>query len=160
MLFLQKNLCLHNHLLFFTLFLLSAISGYIYSIRCFFFLLPPLLVKGGHCCAVTWAAPSAIVHRPTDQTVISRTHRRTLLCTSSHKSACLLSWKCTAAAVYPVETRKTSCTVLRVKTPSHIINTSRLRSLKLHFGWFLWPSRQRSLSAAELDRQLDRYVKD
>lgn len=53
---------------------------------------------------------------------------------------CLVSprWKCTAAAVYPVGTRKTSCTVLRVKPSPHIINTSPPHSLMLQFGWFLW----------------------
>lgn len=73
--------------------------------------------------------------------------------TCAHINTGLPSWKCAAAAVYPVETRKTSCTVLRVKTSPHIINTSPRHSLKLHFGWFLWPSRQRSPAAVQLDRQ-------
>lgn len=158
MLVLNKSPYVHDHVLLFV-FPLSHFG--FHSLRQTFFSSSLLFfVKGRRCCAVTWAAPSAIVHRLTDQTDISCTHRRALWCTSAHKSACLPSWKCTAAAVYPVETRKTSCTVLRVKTSSRIINTSPRRSLKLHFGWFLWPSRQRSLPATELDRQLDRYVKD
>jgi len=83
----------------------------------------------------------------------SHTHKCTLSHSCTHINTGLPSWKCTAAAVYPVGTRKTSCTVLRVKTSPHIINTSPRHSLKLHFGWFLWPSRQRSPPAVQLDRQ-------
>lgn len=73
----------------------------------------------------------------------------------AHINTGLPSWKCAAAAVYPVGTRKTSCTVLRVKTSPRIINTGPRHSLKLDFGWFLRPSRQRSPPAVWLDRQFN-----
>lgn len=94
------------------------------------------------------------VHTPRYRATEILIHTKCILRhTCTHINTGLPSWKCTAAAVYPVETRKTSCTVLRVKTSPQIINISPRHSLKLHFGWFLWPSRQRSPPAVQLDRQ-------